>query len=380
MRRSNYIWETDNWPDLEWDDRKLLPLLTRAAHEQGRLLGKMDGLGFDQKDEAQLHALTDEVVKSSEIEGEHLPQDQVRSSIARQLGMTHVKDLVSSSLDVDGIVEMMTDATTNYAAPLTTDRLFRWHASLFPAGRSGMHDIATGRYRSGPMQVVSGAIGRERVHYEALPPNRLPQEMERFLTWFAAPGDTDPLLAAGLAHFWFVTIHPFDDGNGRIARAIADMALARAEDSPRRYYSMSKQIRSERTDYYETLERSQKGGCDITAWQEWFLACLRRAITDADEMLEVVLRKARFWQRFAEESLNERQIKVLNRLLDGFEGKLTSSKWAKLTKTSQDTALRDIKDLIERGALRQEEGGGRSTSYALVLNELALRTLGERTR
>lgn len=362
-----YIWENDNWPALTWSNDRLLPLLTRTAHEQGRLLGKMEGLGFDRKDEAQLRALTDDVVKSSEIEGENLPQDQVRSSLARRLHMKHVKNLVTSSRDVDGIVEMMTDATVNYAKPLSEERMLHWHKSLFPDGSSGMSKIMTGRYRDGPMQVVSGAIGHEKVHYEAPPAERLPQEMRNFLEWFDDPGDTDPLLAAGMAHFWFVTIHPFDDGNGRIARAIADMALARAEQNPRRFYSMSKQIRHERNDYYRMLQQTQKGGCDITAWEEWFLSCLLRAIENADTTVNSVLQNARFWQRFVAESLNERQIKVLNRLLDGFEGKLTTTKWAKMTKCSQDTALRDIKDLIERNALKQESGGGRSTSYLLVL-------------
>ncbi len=363
-----YIWENDNWPALTWDTGKLLPLLTRVAHEQGRLLGKMEGLGFEAlRDEAHLNAMTDDVVKSSEIEGEQLPQDEVRSSIARQLGMKHVKDLVPSSRDVDGIVEMMTDATTNYDRPLTRRRLFRWHSSLFPTGKSGVSVIDTGKYRDGPMQVVSGAIGKEKLHFEAPSADRLTEQMAEFLDWFEDPGEMNPLLAAGLAHFWFVTIHPFDDGNGRIARAIADMALARAENTRRRYYSMSKQIRSERSDYYKMLEQSQKGTCDITAWQEWFLNCLYRAIRSADATVETVLQKARFWQRFATDTLNERQINILNRLLDGFEGKLTTSKWAKLTKTSHDSALRDIKDLIDRGALKQEEGGGRSTSYVLVL-------------
>ncbi|MEJ2445441.1 MAG: Fic family protein [Exilibacterium sp.] len=364
-----YIWENDHWPKLTWDTEKLLALVARAAHEQGRLLGKMDGLGFDQRDEAQLHALTDEIMKSSEIEGEDLPQKQVRSSIARKLGMKHIDDLVPSSRDVDGIVEMMTNATTKFDEPLTEHRLFNWHTQLFPSGRSGMTHIATGRYREKPIQVVSGPIGRERVHYEAPPASHLKQEMKKFLAWFDAPGKIDPLLVAGQAHFWFVTIHPFDDGNGRIARAIADMALARAEKSPRRYYSMSKQILSERNEYYKMLEQSQKSDCDITAWQDWFLNCLRRALQTADSTVDTVLQKARFWQRFAAESLSDRQIKVLNKLLDGFEGKLTTTKWAKLTKCSQDTALRDIKDLIERNALRQEQGGGRSTSYALVLDE-----------
>lgn len=364
----SYIWETDNWPDFKWDTNKLLPLLTRVSHEQGRLLGKMEGLGFEElKDEAHLNAMTDDVVESSEIEGEQLPQDQVRSSIARQLGMKHVKELVPSSRDVDGIVALMTDATTNYDRPLTRRRLFKWHESLFPtADKSGLAKIAIGQYRDGPMQIVSGAIGKEKIHYEAPPADKLTEYMADFLDWFEDPGEMNPLLAAGLAHFWFVTIHPFDDGNGRIARAIADMALARAERSSRRYYSMSKQIRAARNDYYDILEQCQKGACDITAWQEWFLNCLHRAIENADDTVDTVLQKARFWQRFVGEPLNERQTKVLNKLLDGFEGKLTTSKWAKLTKSSQDTALRDIKDLIRRGALKQEEGGGRSTSYALV--------------
>ena len=363
-----YIWQDEKWPQLSWDEKALLPLLTKVTFEQGRLLGKMEGLGFEQqRDEAHLNAMTDEVVKSSEIEGEALPQNEVRSSLARHLGMKHVKNLVPSSRAVDGIVELMTDATTNHARPLTRRRLFKWHASLFPTGRSGLSKIAAGQYRGGPMQVVSGAIGNEKVHYEAPPAERLATDMADFLDWFEDPGDMNPLLAAGLAHFWFVTIHPFDDGNGRIARAIADMALARAENSARRYYSMSKQIRNERNDYYQMLESAQKGTCDITAWQEWFLSCLRRAIENADTTVGTVLQKARFWQRFANERLNERQIKVLNRLLDGFEGKLTTKKWAAITRSSHDTALRDIKDLIERGALEQDPGGGRSTSYTLVL-------------
>jgi Fic family protein len=365
-----YLWETDTWPDFTWDAATLLPLLTRVSRAQGRLLGKMEGLGFEElKDEAHLNAMTDDVVKSSEIEGEELPPDQVRSSIARHLGMTHVKNLVASSRDVDGMVELMTDATTNYDVPLTRRRLFNWHESLFPTGKSGLSTITVGKFRDGPMQVVSGAIGKEKVHYEAPPAEKLTEEMAQFLDWFEEPDEeTDPLLVAGLAHLWFVTIHPFDDGNGRIARAIADMALARAEGSSRRYYSMSKQICSERNDYYTMLERSQKGTCDITAWQEWFLGCLQRGLQNADATVDAVLQKARFWQRFADAPLNERQSKVLNRLLDGFEGKLTTKKWATMTRSSHDTALRDIKDLIERGALKQEKGGGRSTTYALVID------------
>src|SRR5882672_10876700 len=363
-----YIWEHPDWPDLTWDSGHLAALLGQASREQGRLLGRMQDLGFDLRREAQLNTLTEDVVRSSDIEGEKLDSDQVRSSIARRLGMD-VGGLVPADRDVEGVVEMMLDATTNYAEPLTAERLFGWHAALFPTGRIGLQKITVGNWRDdsgGPMQVVSGPIGRQKVHYEAPPAARVPKDMDRFLSWFEAPGNTDPLLIAGLAHLWFVTIHPFDDGNGRIARAIADMALARSEGTEQRFYSMSGQIRHERDDYYNLLERTQKGGLDVTAWQKWFLECLLRAINGASTTLAAVLTKARFWERFAKEPLNKRQIEVLNRLLDGFEGKLTSSKWAKLTKSSQDTAYRDIMDLVERGALRKDEGGGRSTSYSLV--------------
>ncbi len=365
----SYIWNLDQWPQLSWNTAQLTPLLTRVSREQGRLLGRMEGLGFELQEEAYLRTLTDDVIKSSEIEGENLPHDQVRSSLARRLGLD-IGGLVPADREVEGVVAMMTDATVNCAAPLTRERLFDWHAALFPTGRSGMSRITVGAWRNGPMEVVSGPIGRERTHYEAPPADRLDKEMDAFLIWFARPGAMDGLLTAALAHFWFVTIHPFDDGNGRIARAIADMALARAEVSPRRFYSMSAQIRSERNDYYRMLEQTQKNGPDITRWMEWFLSCLHRAIKVADERVGTVLQKARFWQRFATESLNQRQIKVLNRLLDGgFEGKLTSSKWARLARCSQDTAGRDINDLIARGALRKDPGGGRSTSYSLVLQE-----------
>jgi Fic family protein len=362
------IWQIEDWPALHWDDHALAGLLARASREQGRLLGKMEHLGFDLRSEAHLRTLTEDVVKSSEIEGEELPADQVRSSIARRLGMD-VGGLVPADRSVEGVVEMMLDATANYQQPLTQDRLFGWHAVLFPTGRSGMTKIKVGEWRddeSGPMQVVSGPMGREKVHYEAPPADRVPQEMAKFLNWFKDPGDTDPLLIAGLAHLWFVTIHPFGDGNGRIARAIADMALARSEGTGQRFYSTSGQIRAERNEYYNILERTQKAELDITNWQGWFLECLLRAIDGAQHTLAAVLQKARFWERFAKQPLNERQIKVLNRLLDGFEGKLTSSKWAKLAKCSQDSAHRDIMDLIERRALQKDPGGGRSTSYSLV--------------
>lgn len=363
-----YIWEQDGWPGLHWNDEKLSRLLARVSREQGRLLGKMEGLGFALRSEAHLQTLTEDVVKSSEIEGETLDSAQVRSSIARRLGMD-VGGMVPADRNVEGVVEMMLDATGNYAQSLDAERLFGWHAALFPAGRSGMRKIIAGNWRDdrdGPMQVVSGPIGREKVHYEAPPALRVADEMEKFLKWFAAPGDLDPLLTVGLAHLWFVTIHPFDDGNGRIARAIADMALARSENTGQRFYSMSGQIRRERDDYYTVLERTQKGPLDVTAWQDWFLNCLGRAIEGADGTLGAVMDKARFWQSFAAESFNERQVKVLNKLMDGFEGKLTSSKWAKIVDCSQDTAYRDILDLVERGALQKDPGGGRSTSYSLA--------------
>ncbi len=331
----------------------------------------MEAIGFDLRDEAHLHTLTEDVVKSSEIEGEELERNQVRSSIARRLGMD-VGGLVPADRNVDGVVEMILDATGSYDRPLTEERLFAWHAALFPTRRSGIRKIIVGNWRDdrdGPMQVVSGPMGHEKVHYEAPPAVRLSDEMSRFLDWFDRPSDTDPILRAGLAHLWFVTIHPFDDGNGRIARAITDMALARAESSQKRFYSMSAQIRRERNAYYDTLERAQKGETDVTRWQAWFLECLLRAIEGAEDILGVVIQKARFWERFAKEPLNERQITALNGLLEGFEGKLTTSKWARLAKCSQDTAYRDILDLVKRGALAKDAAGGRSTSYSLVLNQ-----------
>ncbi len=364
-----YLWEKSDWPAFTWDERSLTRLLAHVAREQGRLLGKMEALGFDLRSEAHLRTLTEDVIKSSEIEGEKLDRAQVRSSIARRLGM-EAGGLIPADRNVEGVVEMMLDATGNYTEALTKERLFAWHASLFPTGRSGMTKIQVGIWRddrNGPMQVVSGPVGREKVHYEAPPADRVSGEMEKFLRWFEQPGDMDPLLIAGIAHLWFVAIHPFDDGNGRIARAIADMALARSEKTGQRFYSMSAQIRNEHKDYYKTLEWTQKGGLDVTRWQGWFLNCLLRAIEGARETLGTVLGKARFWERFAKEPLNERQIKVLNRLLDGFEGKLTTSKWAKIARCSQDTAYRDILNLIDRGALRKDPGGGRSTSYSLSI-------------
>jgi Fic family protein len=364
----NYIYQNKDWPGMTWEHERLAGPLAGVRHRQGRLIGRMEGLGFSLRNEAVLQTLTEDVLKSNEIEGEKLDKDQVRSSIARRLGLD-IGGLVAVDRHVEGVVEMMLDATGHYADPLTEERLCAWHAALFPTGRSGMTQIAVGRWRdrkSDPMQVVSGPIGREKVHYEAPKAKQVPGEMRAFLKWFNGTRIIDPVLAAGLAHLWFVTIHPFEDGNGRIARAIADMVLARSENSAQRFYSMSAQIRLERNAYYDTMEKTQKGGLDITLWQEWFLGCLDRAIEGAERILAGIFRKARFWETHAHEPFNNRQRAILNRLLDDFEGKLTSSKWAKLAKCSQDTALRDIDDLVKRGVLAKEQGGGRSTSYALV--------------
>lgn len=363
-----YIHQEPDWPNLCWDPHALNALLASVRHRQGRLVGRMEALGFPLRNEAMLAALTEDVMKSSEIEGEILDREGVRSSLARRLGMD-IGALQPPDHAVEGVVEMMLDATRNFNKPLTSERLFDWHAALFPTGRSGMHKIKVGSWRddaTGPMQVISGPFGRERIHYEAPAAERLDREMAAFLAWFANAGDIDPVLKAGLAHLWFVTIHPFDDGNGRIARAIADMALARSEGSPQRFYSMSAQIRIERNAYYDTLEATQKGDLDVTQWLRWFLECLGRAIDGAASILAGVLHKAQFWGQPATADINPRQRDLLNRLLDGFNGKLTTSKWAKIAKCSQDTALRDIGDLMERGLLERDPPGGRSTSYRLA--------------
>jgi Fic family protein len=365
-----YLHEHKEWPGLRWSAEQLAQPLAAVRHRQGRFVGRMEALGFSLREEAVLRALTEEVLTSSEIEGEILDRAQVRSSIARRLGMD-IGGLVDADRGVEGVVAMMLDATEHYAQPLTAERLFDWHAALFPTGRSGMSRITVGAWRTadaGPMQVVSGPIGRERIHYEAPAAERLDEEMSRFLDWFerAAP---DPVLKAGIAHLWFVTIHPFDDGNGRIARAIADLALARAEGTAQRFYSMSAQIRTERKAYYDILESTQKGDLDITPWLLWFIGCLDRALGHAETILASVMRKARFWEEMAGQVLNERQRKVVNRLLDGFEGKLTNAKWAALTGSSSDTALRDITDLVQRGILVKDPAGGRSTSYSLPPDE-----------
>jgi Fic family protein len=368
---TTYIHELKDWPKFTWDRAKLAQKLAAVRNRQGRLTGRMEELGFKLKTEANLEALTEEVTKSSEIEGEVLNRDQVRSSLARRLGVD-IGALTPAERNVEGIVEMMLDATGKYKDPLTADRLFGWHAALFPTGRSGMNKITVGAWRteeSGPMQVVSGPIGRERVHYEAPKATLLSDEMNAFISWFNGTQDIDPVLKAAVAHLWFVTTHPFEDGNGRIARAIADMALARSEGSSQRFYSMSAQVQQERKAYYDILEAAQKGELDITAWLEWFLDCLDRAFDRADAILASVLRKARFWKKHAGQAFNDRQRAMIDRLFNGFEGKLTSSKWAQLTKSSQDTALRDIDDLVAKGVLSKNTAGGRSTSYSLVDGE-----------
>jgi Fic family protein len=362
-----YIHELEDWPRFRWNPERLAEPLASVRHRQGRLMGHMEALGLNIQQEAVLQTLTADVLKSSEIEGEKLDAGQIRSSIARRLGID-IGALKPTDRHVEGVVEMMLDATRQYDQPLSAERLFAWHADLFPTGRSGMTKIRAGAWRdgsTGPMQVVSGPIGKEHVHYQAPVAARVDADMRKFLDWFQAPSDVDPVLRAAQAHLWFVTIHPFDDGNGRMARAIADMALARSERSPQRFYSMSAQIRQERGDYYDVLERTQKGSMDIMLWMEWFLGCLGRAIDGAQTTLSAILAKASFWNCVAGIPLNERQRLILNRLLDGFEGKLTNAKYAALAKCSHDTALRDISQLVRQGILVRNAEGGRSTSYSL---------------
>ncbi len=362
-----YIYEINKWPGFYWDKEAILPLLTAIHHKQGRLKGFMEALGFALRDETALQTLTTDVLKSTEIEGEFLSPDQVRSSIARKLGLD-IAGLVPSDRNVEGVVEMMLDATQNYNKPLNKDRLCSWQAAMFPGGRSGMHKITVGDWRDnekGPMQVVSGAMGKERVHYEAPKASRLRKEMNLFFKWFNAKNFPDAVLKSALAHFWFVTIHPFDDGNGRIARAIADMQLAKADGDAQRFYSMSAQIRLERKGYYQILEKTQKGTLDITGWMMWYFNCLNRALSATDETLKRILGKTKFWDKHTKTEINERQRLLINKLFDGFNGKLNTSKWAKIAKCSPDTALRDIQDLMKKKILVKEKAGGRSTSYVL---------------
>lgn len=368
---SKYIHQLKNWPQMTWDHKQLAALIEKVRLKQGQLMGKMLALGLLQNSEALLLTLTEDVLKTSEIEGEKLDRSQVRSSLARRLKL-EVAGLVHSDRQVDGVVEMLLDATQNFAKPLTEERIFGWHAALFPTGRSGMHKIHVGAWRKdeeGPMRVVSGAMGKEKIHFQAPSAKKLKSEMKEFLNWLNGTVQEDSLIRAGLAHLWFVTLHPFDDGNGRIARALADMCLARSERSSKRFYSMSSQISAERKDYYEILESTQKGGLDITPWLFWFLGCLDRAIDGSENVLASTFKKKDFWARFGNQDLNERQKKILNRLLDGFEGKLTSSKWALICKCSQDTAGRDIQDLISKKILVKNSEGGRSTSYSLARKE-----------
>lgn len=363
------IWQAPGWPEWRCDLAALATPLAEVCNAQGRLLGRLTDVGLPLRDQACLAALTDDVVKTSAIEGEALSVVGVRSSLARRMGVD-IGALAPADRQIEGVVEMVLDATAHHARPLTAQRLLGWHAALFPTGYSGMSPITVGAWRNdgdGPMQVVSGPIGRRRVHFEAPPADRLPAEMQRFLAWAEDRSDTlPPLLKAGLAHLWFVTLHPFDDGNGRIARAIGDLLLARADGETQRFYSLSAQIQRERKQYYVVLEQTQRGTLDATAWLLWFLAALGRALDSAHQTLDAVLAKAGVWQRLTALPLNARQTKLIYRLLDGFEGKLTSSKWAAIAKCSPDTALRDINELLAQGVLRKSAAGGRSTSYELV--------------
>jgi Fic family protein len=366
-----YLYDNQNWPIFEWNSEKLLPLLAYVRNRQGKLIGKMGALGFELQNEANLEILTTEIIKSTEIEGEILDREQVRSSIARRLGLD-ISGLVYSERNVDGIVDLMLDATINYDKELNKERLFSWHAALFPTGQSGMYKIITGNWRddsTGPMQVVSGALGKEKVHYQAPPVAQLENEMRIFFDWFNLEQHVDSVLKAAVAHLWFVTLHPFEDGNGRISRALSDMLLARSDEQSYRFYSMSTQIRKERNSYYDILEKTQKSSLDITNWLEWFLNSLLHSIEGSEKLLEKVIYKHVFWQKHSKVTLNDRQRKILNMLIDDFDGVLNTTKWAKIGKCSQDTALRDIQDLIEKGILTKTEQGGRSTNYELKTND-----------
>lgn len=360
-----YIYQYDTWPNFTWDDRAVNALFGEVKLMQGKIIGEMNALGFSEKEEATLNTLTLDVVKSSEIEGELLNYQQVRSSIARRLGI-NTAGLIPSNRYIEGVVEMMLDATQRHELPLTEERLFGWHAALFPAGYSGPYKIEVGKYRTGRMQIVSGSMGKEKVHYEAIEPKLVKVQMDDFLNWFNNNHSLDPVLKAAIAHFWFIIIHPFDDGNGRIARAITDMLLARAENSSERFYSMSSQILIERQAYYNILQKVQHSTGDITEWLTWFLSCLKNAINATEHITQIIMYKAGFWKLHEHTPINERQRLVLNKLFDGFEGKLKTSKWAKITKVSTDTALRDIKDLVEKGILKETSEKGRSTNYELT--------------
>ncbi len=359
-----YIYEYSNWPNFTWDEKEIQEILGKVRHLQGKVFGQISALGFSIKEETMLSALTFDVLKSSEIEGEILNYEQVRSSIARKLGLEY-SGMIHSDRYVEGVVEMMLDATQNYLKPIDDERLFGWHAALFPTGRSGMHKIDIGSYRNEVMQIVSGPMGKEKIHFQAPPPENVQKEMDRFIDWFNKDTKLDLVIKSAIAHFWFIIIHPFDDGNGRIARALSDLLLARSDDSPQRFYSLSSQILLERKIYYSILQKVQHKDGDITEWLSWFLNCLYRALKSTEETMHKVLYKADFWDKHKNTELNSRQRLMLNKLFDGFDGKLKTSKWAKITKCSSDTALRDIKDLVKKGVLKQEESGGRSTNYEL---------------
>ncbi len=362
---AKYIYQYKQWPNFTWDDKRIHVILGKVRHLQGKILGQMEVLGFSIREEAILSTLTLDVLKSSEIEGELLNYEQVRSSIARKLGIEYA-GMVHSDRDVDGVVEMMLDATQNYNKPLGDERLFGWHAALFPTGWSGMLRIDTGCYRKDEMQVVSGAMGKEKIHYQAPSHKLVKSEIDDLLVWINDESKIDAVLKAAIAHFWFIIIHPFDDGNGRIARVISDMLLARSENSAQRFYSLSNQILAEKKDYYTILQKVQYSDGNITEWLDWFLNCLYCALISTEQTLKRVHFKVDFWDIHKATDLNARQRLMLNKLLDGFDGKLKTSKWAKIAKCSADTALRDIKDLIEKGILKQEESGGRSTNYELI--------------
>jgi Fic family protein len=367
-----YIYEQSNWPIFEWNSETLLPLISMVRNRQGKLIGKMGMLGFELRSEANLEILTQEIIKSTEIEGEALDKEQVRSSIARKLGLD-ISGLIYSERHVDGMVDLMIDATNNYDKELTKERLFSWHSALFPNGRSGMYRIIAGQWRddsTGPMQVVSGALGKEKIHYQAPPALQIENEMTLFFEWFNRENKTDLVLKAAIAHLWFVTIHPLEDGNGRISRALSDMLLSQSDEQSYRFYSMSTQIRKERNSYYEILENTQKGGMNITRYLEWFLHSLLNAIEYSDVILEKIIHKHYFWMKNSKFNFNNRQIKILNMLMDDFNGVLNTTKWAKIGKCSQDTALRDIQDLIEKGILIKSDQGGRSTKYELKTNDI----------
>ncbi len=361
---AKYIYQYKSWPNFTWNEKEVQIILGKLRYLQGKIFGQISALGFSIKEETMLSTLTLDVVKSSEIEGQILNYEQVRSSIARKLGIEYA-GMVYPDRHVEGVVEMLLDATQNYKQALTEERLFAWHGALFPTGRSGLYKIDVACYRKGEMQIVSGAMGKEKVHYQAVPAEQVKFEMDKFLNWFNNYTDIDPVIKSAIAHFWFIIIHPFDDGNGRIARAISDLLLARSDDSSSRFYSLSNQMLLERKAYYDTLQKVQYNDADITEWIVCFLNCLYRALKNSDKTIEKVIHKADFWDKHKNTELNSRQRLMLNKLLDGFEGKLKTSKWAKITKCSQDTALRDIKDLIEKGILRQDKSGGRSTNYEL---------------